>query len=175
MIQKIIIRNYKGIKSLELNFNEFRTILVGNNGVGKSTIIEALQLALGGDNKVELTLFSFHKSCWNVSNREISNLPKIEIEVYFSKKVDYPDFRGKNNLLTEEHPGLRFTYEFDEAYEELYLKTTHDLCHVNIIILQGIGLVDRLQKQCCCHSNCLSSIHQIHSLIVDQDSSWQDF
>lgn len=126
MIQKIIIRNFKGIKSLVLDFNEFRTILVGNNGVGKSTIIEALQLALGGDNKVELTLFSFHKSCWNVSNREISNLPKIEIEVYFSKEVDYPDFRGKNNLLTEEHPGLRFTYEFDEAYEELYLKTTHD-------------------------------------------------
>ena len=84
MIKKIIIRNYKGIKSLELDFNNFRTILVGNNGVGKSTIIEALQLALGGDSKIELTLFSFHKSCWSVTDRNVSNLPKIEIEVYFS-------------------------------------------------------------------------------------------
>ncbi len=126
MIKKIIIRNYKGIKSLELDFNDFRTILVGNNGVGKSTIIEALQLALGGDSKIELTLFSFHKSCWSVTDRNVSNLPKIEIEVYFSDMVKGPDFRGKNNLLTEELPGLRFTYQFDEAYEDLYEKTTHN-------------------------------------------------
>lgn len=125
MISKVIIRNYKGIKSLDLDFNDLRTVLVGNNGVGKSTIIEALQLALGGDNKFELTMFSFNKSCWNVSDRQISNLPKIEIEVYFSRDIKNPDFRGKNNLLREELPGLRFTFEFDEAYEDLYAETTH--------------------------------------------------
>lgn len=125
MISKVIIKNYKGLKSIELDFNDLRTVLVGNNGVGKSTIIEAIQLALGGDNKFELTMFSFHKSCWNVSDRQISNLPKIEIEVYFSSEINNPDFRGKNNFLREERPGLRFTYEFDEAYEYLYAETTH--------------------------------------------------
>ena len=73
MIKKILIRNYKGIKNLILDFNDFRTVLVGNNGIGKSTIIEALQLALGGENKVELTQFSFHKSCWIVKDRFTKN------------------------------------------------------------------------------------------------------
>lgn len=126
MLKRIIIKNFKGIKSLDMEFNDIRTILVGNNGVGKSTIIEALRLALSGENSVELTLFSFHKSCWSVTDRAISNLPKIEIEVYFSDIVKGPDFRGKSNLLIEEHPGIRFTYEFDEAYEDLYSHTTHD-------------------------------------------------
>ena len=57
MLKRIIIKNFKGIKSLDLEFNDIRTILVGNNGVGKSTIIEALRLALSGENSVELTLF----------------------------------------------------------------------------------------------------------------------
>lgn len=126
MIKKVLIKNYKGIKSLAIDFNDFRTILVGNNGVGKSTIVEALQLALGGENRIELSLFSFHRSCWDITDKRTSNLPKIEIEVYFSDEVDLPDFRGKNNLLAEEQSGLRFTYEFDEAYEELYDKTTHN-------------------------------------------------
>lgn len=125
MIEKVIIKNYKGIKSLELSFNRLKTVIVGNNGVGKSTIIEALQLALGDNEyKVDLTQFSFHKSDWEISDRRISNLPKIEIEIYFSKEIDLPDFRGKNNLLLSECSGVRFSFEFDEAYEDIYAKET---------------------------------------------------
>ncbi len=123
MINSIIIRNYKGIKELHLAFNDSKTVIVGNNGVGKSTIIEALQLALGDNEyKTDLNQFSFHKSCWIISDRRISNLPKIEIEIYFSSDVDMPDFRGKNNILLEEFSGMRFSFEFDEAYEETYSK-----------------------------------------------------
>lgn len=123
MIDSIIIKNYKGIKELNLAFNDSRTVIVGNNGVGKSTIIEALQLALGDNEyKTDLNQFSFHKSCWTISDRRISNLPKIEIEIYFSSDVDMPDFRGKNNILLDEFSGMRFSFEFDEAYEETYSK-----------------------------------------------------
>lgn len=127
MINSIIIRNYKGIKDLTLSFNGPTTVIVGNNGAGKSTIIEALQLALGDNEfKTDINQFSFHKSCWDVIDKRISNLPKIEIEVYFSTEIDTPDFRGKNNLLTKEYSGVRFSFEFDEAYEETY---THESTH----------------------------------------------
>lgn len=171
MLKRIIIKNFKGIKSLDLEFNDIRTILVGNNGVGKSTIIEALRLALSGENSVELTLFSFHKSCWSVTDRAISNLPKIEIEVYFSDIVKGPDFRGKSNLLIEEHPGIRFTYEFDEAYEDLYSHTTHDYVPCEYYHTTRFWFSGQPAKQNYSHSNCLSSILQTHSLIVDRDNS----
>ena len=44
-------------------FYDFKNIIVGNNGVGKSTIIESLSLALGyGLNKLEITPYIFHSS-----------------------------------------------------------------------------------------------------------------
>ena len=44
MIERVIIKNYKGIKSADIKFHDFTNIIVGNNGVGKSTIIEAMSL-----------------------------------------------------------------------------------------------------------------------------------
>ena len=45
MIERVIIRNFKGIKEADIHFNAGKNILVGNNGVEKSTIIESLSLA----------------------------------------------------------------------------------------------------------------------------------
>ncbi len=42
MIERLIIHNFKGIKSADIEFNAFKIIIVGNNGVGKSTLMEAL-------------------------------------------------------------------------------------------------------------------------------------
>lgn len=42
----IKISNFRGIKNCDLNFPE-RTVLVGDNNSGKSTILEAIDLVLG--------------------------------------------------------------------------------------------------------------------------------
>lgn len=48
-ISKVRISGFKKIRnSFELAFNNLVTILVGDNGVGKSTIVEAIDLALSG-------------------------------------------------------------------------------------------------------------------------------
>ena len=61
MIDRIIIKNYKCIKEADIRFNSFKNVIVGNNGVGKSTLIEALSLALGyGLNKFEVTSHIFN-------------------------------------------------------------------------------------------------------------------
>ena len=45
-ISKLTIKNFRGIKNAKIYFNG-HTVLVGDNNVGKSTIIEAIDLVLG--------------------------------------------------------------------------------------------------------------------------------
>jgi len=66
MIEKIYIENFKVIKRLELDFNSDINIIVGDNETGKSTIIEAINMALTGQiNRryinTELTPYLFNK------------------------------------------------------------------------------------------------------------------
>ena len=61
MIKRVIIENFKGIKHTDITFSQ-KNVIVGNNGVGKSTILEAISLALGqGNYGFELTPYLFHK------------------------------------------------------------------------------------------------------------------
>ena len=61
-ISKVRISGFKKIRNpFELAFNDLVTILVGDNGVGKSTIVEAINLALSGkyrDAPIGRTRFS---------------------------------------------------------------------------------------------------------------------
>lgn len=47
-IARLKIENFRGIKKSELFFNS-HTVLVGDNNVGKSTVLEAIDLTLGPD------------------------------------------------------------------------------------------------------------------------------
>ena len=46
-IDKIKLSNYKQFRNLELEFNPKRNILIGENGAGKSSILEAISYVLG--------------------------------------------------------------------------------------------------------------------------------
>jgi len=46
-IQNISIQNFKGFSKKELQFNEQMTVLIGDNGSGKTTILEALSFVIG--------------------------------------------------------------------------------------------------------------------------------
>lgn len=130
MIDKLIIKNYKGIKDACVTFNSNRSILVGNNGVGKSTVIEALTLVLGfGLRDLDVTPYLFHASTW----REYAvskELPAIEIEVYFCEDERLFSFHGKNNSLKEDTVGIRLTIAFDPAYSELYASEKEKCTHI---------------------------------------------
>lgn len=117
MINRIIIKNFKGIKKANIEFNE-KNIIVGNNGVGKSTILEAIALALGFSGQgFELTPYLFHKSTWENLNK--SNLPSIVIEIYFDDISGFEQYTGKNNSIRQECLGIKFEAKFDETYVDL--------------------------------------------------------
>jgi len=65
MIKKVFIQNYKIFRNFDLNLNDGLTILVGDNEVGKSSILEAINLALtrrlnGKQAEQELTPYLFN-------------------------------------------------------------------------------------------------------------------
>jgi putative ATP-dependent endonuclease of OLD family len=131
-IRKVIIENFKifkGIFTLELD--EHVNILVGDNDSGKSTIIEAIHLALSGIFqgrylKNELTQYLFNNEIIEIYLEAINNSdestipPKIIIELYF-ENTENSTFQGDLNSEEniKEH-GLKFVIEFDEDYIEEY-------------------------------------------------------
>ena len=46
-LNSLILHNFRKFENLELHFNERLSVLVGNNGTGKSTILEAATIAAG--------------------------------------------------------------------------------------------------------------------------------
>lgn len=47
-IEKIIIENFKAIANIEIEFQPGINLLIGDNGVGKTSILEAISVAFGG-------------------------------------------------------------------------------------------------------------------------------
>lgn len=118
MIERVIIKNYKCIKDANIEFNTCKNIIVGNNSVGKSTLMEAISLALGfGTNKFEVTPYVFNLESINEFKKS-KVLPEIIIEVYFSG--DYKEFSGCNNTLNKFCNGLYLKISFNELYRELF-------------------------------------------------------
>ncbi len=47
-INNIAITNFRCFKSLNINFNSKMNVIIGNNGVGKTAILDAISVAMGG-------------------------------------------------------------------------------------------------------------------------------
>lgn len=101
-ITKLKLKNFKRFQTFSVDFDENLNILVGDNESGKSSIIEAINLVLGGSrSKVESTGLEniFHASAISeflASKKEYENLPTVFIELYFNEQHNF-DLNGKNN------------------------------------------------------------------------------
>ena len=131
-IKKIIIKNFKCFKDIEIYFNKGLNVLVGNNDSGKSTILEAINLALtgyyGGKNiKSELSQYLFNKQVVKdyleaISNGKIVNPPNIIIEVTFDDIID-ANFEGNKNINHEnEVEGFTFEIAYNSKYNDEYFE-----------------------------------------------------
>lgn len=127
MIEKIVIKNYRRFKNLTFQPLEGMNVIVGDNESGKSTLLEALTLALTGRvngrwAQEELNPYWFNADEVAVYFNTINNgqrpeSPSILIEVYFSDDDNLQKLRGTNNSLREDAPGLRVVVELDVDYE----------------------------------------------------------
>lgn len=129
-IKKVNIENFKVFNGkFSLTLNENLNILVGNNEAGKSTILEAIHLALSGllngrylRNELSQYLFNNEIETAYILSLKTENPlppPSILIEVFFNGE-ELPLFEGNGNSDKEKGCGISFKIEFDKEYQSAY-------------------------------------------------------
>ena len=62
-ISRVIVRNYRCLKAADVTLNPDLNIIVGNNECGKSTLLEAIHLALSGQLNGRPIQMELHPHC----------------------------------------------------------------------------------------------------------------
>ena len=135
-IEKIKITNFKCFRSeFCLSFNKGVNIIAGDNESGKSTILEALHLALTGYIQgkpigIALSQYMFNgesvrEYLLSINTDTPLPPPEILIEVYFAQssedeQSDYELFKGDGNHSRESASGICFRTMFSEKYRDEY-------------------------------------------------------
>lgn len=134
-IEKMIIQGFKKFKDFEIVFNKDMNVLVGENEAGKSTILEAIDLAL--NQKIYGLIDGNNEQLFNADNikqfkskPEFSRLPEILVEVYLNMDSELPiskqHFMGldytNGKILKEEKTGIKFWYHFDNDFQQDFYK-----------------------------------------------------
>lgn len=129
-IKKVKIKNFKCFSGwFDIDFDRELNILVGNNGTGKSTILEAINLGLTGlyhgkNIRNELSQYLFNKDVLdeylnNIKDGEKVTPPEIIIEIYFYDEIS--EFEGDGNSENNKDvAGIVLSIEFDERYANEY-------------------------------------------------------
>ncbi|GAB3831784.1 ATP-dependent endonuclease [Dactylosporangium cerinum] len=130
MLKKIVIKNYKVFRDFVLDLAPGMNVVVGDNAVGKSTLLEAVNLALtgrlnGAPLAAELSPFLFNLDAARTYTRALRSggrpvPPEILIEAYFEDAQDGAPLLGQNNSLREDVPGVRIRVSFNEDFREEY-------------------------------------------------------
>lgn len=145
LIKKIVIKNFKALEDFKLEFNQDLNIIVGDNETGKSTLLEAINLALtnqinGRNIDFEISPYLFSKAAVDkfksqLINGEVAILPEILVELYFEEAEELNDLRGSNNSEKENSPGVKVVIEFNSEYTEeykLHIADPKDVRHIPV-------------------------------------------
>lgn len=107
MIEKIKIRGYRIFREFEMSAQAGSNLIVGGNEVGKSTLLEAITLALTGringrPAAEELNPYWFNvglveETLVKIKNGEPVQMPEILIELFFKNTPELQLYLGANN------------------------------------------------------------------------------
>ena len=125
-IKRLVLRNFKRFKALELEFDPELTILVGGNESGKSSVLQALDIVLSASrSKVEALGLDalFNAKCiaeFLGGERKIADLPELLVEVYIDGIEGNHDLDGRNNSKGADHLGIKMVCKpVDEYTKEI--------------------------------------------------------
>lgn len=113
MIRRIKLHNFKPFRDVDLSIDGDKAIFIGENGSGKSSILQAISLVINGSFRtVEEVGF---QSLFNVDvideymqgKKLICDLPTLEVELFFDDKIKIQELNGARNSEGSEHNGLR--------------------------------------------------------------------
>lgn len=124
-IKRVVVKNYRILRDVAVEFRAGINILVGDNEAGKSTILEAIHLALTGQIGGRSIRHQLHPFMFNraaalefakaVTAGENPPPPEILIEVYFADDDPLVRLKGTNNSRKEDAPGVRLRICVEET------------------------------------------------------------
>ncbi|WP_418747515.1 AAA family ATPase [Frisingicoccus sp.] len=127
-LNSMVLHNFRCFSDLEVNFNNRLTVVVGDNGAGKSTILEAATIAAGtltsamdGLTNYGIKKSDAHYKCFDLgSNVDVQ--PQFPVEITATGDVDGQEITWSRNLKSAKgRGGLASAKELTaiaEAYQE---------------------------------------------------------
>jgi len=135
-IQRAIIRNYRCLETADVTFNERLNVIVGSNECGKSTLLEAINLALTGQLNGRPLQIELHPYLFNLNlvQAYVEQLkagqnpepPAILIELYLADDPALAKLKGDNNSLKLDLPGVTLAIELNSAHAEDFAQYVSD-------------------------------------------------
>jgi energy-coupling factor transporter ATP-binding protein EcfA2 len=139
-ITRIRVKNYRSLACVDLPLQPGKNILVGDNETGKSTLLEAVNLALKCQLNRRPLSYELHPLLFNqaviceyldaIRDEKKPQPPSVLIELYLKGDDSLADFSGTNNSLQENVPGIKLEICLDpdcaSEYAE-YIKTPESL------------------------------------------------
>jgi putative ATP-dependent endonuclease of the OLD family len=136
MLKKIHIENFRVFEHFNLDFRDGLNVLVGDNDSGKTTVLEAVHLALTSRLRGRLIAndLSPHLVNQAAAKRYLDAVraggneppPEIVIDLYLEEREETAFLKGTNNTAMENACGLRvkmsFSQDFVEEYQRLLEK-----------------------------------------------------
>ena len=126
-----------------MDLNEGLNIIVGDNEAGKSTILEAINLALtkrlnGRPVEYEITPYMFNTTCVKqylalLKSGKNPPLPELIIELYLQETADIASYTGSMNVQRENCCGIKIEIVFDEDNRPEYCELVKDPSKIQAI------------------------------------------
>lgn len=129
-ISKVVIIGFKRFQNIKIDFNNKTSILVGDNESGKTTVIQAIDLALNHsmksfDNTLLANMFNNKNVKIFKDNPRFSTLPEILIQIHFEgmdgdpKYLKYYGATYKGGDIGKERFGIEFKASLSRDYESM--------------------------------------------------------
>ena len=121
-IRKIKLINYKRFRDYTIEPKQRINILAGDNEVGKSSILEAIDIVSSGNIRrvesigIDKLLNIDAVQSFNTGTRIYDNLPVITVELYLDGDFDHT-MNGKNNTDGLTCDGIRLVCEANSDYQ----------------------------------------------------------
>lgn len=130
VIRKVVLKNFRRFRDSTIEFAAGLNILVGDNESGKTSVLEAINLALTSrwQGRYLSAELSPHFLNADAVSEYLDGLqhggnpapPELVIELFLEESPDTAALKGTNNSLTENAPGLRLSAYLDPDYAAEY-------------------------------------------------------
>jgi len=131
VLKKIHIENFRAFRKFDLEFRDGLNLIVGDNDAGKTSLLEAIHLALTSRFRGRPFAYDLSPHLVNqgaaksyiadvAANGVTAHPPVVLIDLFFEDSDEFADLKGENNHCKENAPGLRIRAAFDPRYSAEY-------------------------------------------------------